>query len=77
MARKSYDGYSDNCTYSGASDPALPGRAGQGDAGTVNVRPNFAKSNSQSESGKGEVKDPNWSPGRGTKGNGTTHENID
>jgi len=77
MAYKSYDGYSDNCKHSPAVDPALPSVAGQGDAGSDNVRPNFAKSNSQAEAGKGVIKDPDWSPGRGTRGNGTTHENID
>lgn len=76
MTRKSYDGYSDNCKYSPAGDPALPSVAGQGDAGPDHVRPNFAKSNSQSAAGKGDIKDPNWTPGRGTRGNGTTHENI-
>lgn len=76
MARRNYDGYSDNCTYSGASDPALPNVAEQGDAGSANVMGNFAKQNSQREAGRGEIKDPNWTPGRGTRGHGDTHENI-
>jgi hypothetical protein len=74
---RNYDGYSDNCKYSPSSDPALPNVAGQGGAAAANVEPNFAKPNSEGPAGLGELKNPNWTPGRGTRGSGTTHENID
>lgn len=76
MARTSYDGFSDNCKYSPSDDPDLPKSRLQGDAGPDHVRPNLKGQNSQREAPAGEVKRPNWTPGRGTRGHGQTHEDI-
>lgn len=66
------------------TDPKLPARPNQGDAGTDKVSESVCGKNRQSpnarsadgKSGGGRLAKPDNTPGRGTRGHGTTHENI-
>jgi hypothetical protein len=70
--------------HSPMSDPKLPPRVNQGDAGHCKYPSPVRGRNGQNDgagtasgnSSGGRIAKPDNTPGRGTRGHGTTHENI-
>lgn len=73
-----YDGYSDQCRYSPATEPDIPRGPKEGRPGSPNVRRGLSdNSNTQRSAPAGKIADPAWRPGRGTKSTGKSAQNID